>query len=254
MNLEKLIALTILLTISLSSNSLAQVIPSTPNNNQPQITVTGQAEVQVPPDLVVLTLGVDSRDRELEKAKKENDEKAKASIAALKKAGVDPDDIQTDYFNVEPRFDHPSNKIEYYIIRKRIVVKLRKVSDFESVISSAISAGANIVQGIDFRTTKLREFKDKARSLAIRAAEEKAIALSSELKQTIGKPVKISEMQSGMWSWYSSWWHRSSYAPMSQNVSTSVGSGSSGGEGIAPGKIKITASVSVTFELKNKKG
>ena len=42
--------------------------------------------------------------------------------------------------------------------------------------SSAIEAGANKVQGLEFLTTELRKYRDQARSMAIKAAQEKAAA------------------------------------------------------------------------------
>ena len=49
------------------------------------------------------------------------------------------------------------------------------------------------MEGIEFRTTQIRKHKDKARQMAIRAAQEKAIALTKEIGQTIGKAYSITE-------------------------------------------------------------
>ncbi|MEJ2068533.1 MAG: SIMPL domain-containing protein, partial [Deltaproteobacteria bacterium] len=48
------------------------------------ITVTGEAEVQVVPNQAILTLGVETGDRDLGIAKRENDERIKRVLALAK--------------------------------------------------------------------------------------------------------------------------------------------------------------------------
>jgi uncharacterized protein YggE len=111
-----------------------------------------------------------------------------------------------------------------------------------------LKAGVNHVHGVDFRTTELRKHRDRARSLAIQAAREKATMMAGELGQRIGQPHSIREGHAGWWSWYGRWWGSSWRGRMSQNVIQEA-SGGTGGGTLAPGQIAITANVTVTFEL-----
>ena len=52
---------------------------------KPQISVSGSAEVKVVPDEIYLTVGVETRDEDLQKAKKQNDDVVAAALAFLKK-------------------------------------------------------------------------------------------------------------------------------------------------------------------------
>jgi uncharacterized protein len=216
------------------------------------VSVTGEAEVKVIPDQVVLTLGVETSDKVLSAARSENDSRVKAIIAAAQGAGVAARDIQTDYIQIEPRYHDGYDQREFigYFVQKTVVVTLRDISRFEGLLGSVLGAGANHVHGIEFRTSELRKHRDEARALAIRAAREKAQALAKELGQGVGAPRSISEGSDGWWSSYRGWWGRGWGQNQAQNVVQDIGGQGASGEGpLAPGTISVRASVSVTFEL-----
>jgi uncharacterized protein YggE len=106
---------------------------------------------------------------------------------------------------------------------------------------------------IRFLTTRLREHRDEARKLAVRAALEKARLLAEGLGARVGKARSITEATDWWGSSYSSWWGRWSAA--SQNVSVNsnafavAGPSSSDETSLAPGRISVTARVEVTFDL-----
>jgi len=218
------------------------------------ITVTGDAEVRVVPDEVIFTLGVETWNKQLNTAKKENDQRVQKIVDAAKKHKIEAKHIQTDYLGIEPRYKDSYEHKEFigYFVRKTIVITLRDISRFESVLSDVLEAGANYVHGIKFRTTELRKYRDQARSLAIKAAQEKANALAKELRQKVGDPYSIQENRSGWWSGYNSWWGSRWRGGMAQNVIQNVaGPGSSETDGaIALGQIKVNATVTVRFELR----
>lgn len=225
------------------------------NSDKRLITVTGNAEIRVVPDEVVLTLGVENRNKDLKKAKQENDSIVQKIFKVALDSGIKEKYIQTDFFDIEPKYrdyDWEEEKFIGYFVRKSIVLTLRDLSKFEDLLSKVLEAGANHVHGINFRTTELRKHKDKARSLAIKAAMEKAIALAKELNQEIGKPHNIDENSTGWWSDYRSRWGSRWSRGLSQNVIQNVSSPDSfESDGtIALGQINIKANVTVSFELK----
>lgn len=218
------------------------------------ITVTGDAEVRVVPDEVILTLGVETWNNDLNVAKEENDNRIQKIFDIAKKHKIEEKHIQTDYLGIEPRYkdSYEHKKFIGYFVRKTIVITLRNISKFENVLSDVLEAGTNYVHGIKFRTTELRKYRDHARSLAIKAAKEKANDLAKELGQNVGAPYRIQENQSGWWSGYNSWWGSRWSGGLSQNVIQNVaGSGvAETSDTIALGQIKVNARVTVSFELK----
>lgn len=217
------------------------------------ITTSGEAEVKVAPDEVVLILGVETWDANLNVAKQQNDERVQRVIAVTQNFGIDSKYVQTEHISVEPRYRNGTYAVDEelagYYVRKTTSITLKDIARFEDLYTAVLQAGANHVYNVQFRTTDLRKYRDQARALAIQAAKEKAAALAGELGQSIGKPQTVTENQSGWYSWYGSWWGGSN--AMSQNVVQNVGGGSALREDatFAPGQISVTARVSVTFDM-----
>jgi hypothetical protein len=208
------------------------------------ITVTGEAEVLVVPDEVVFDLTVQSLNKDLRAAKAQTDERLKRLIDLTRRYGVDAKDVQTDYIRLEPRYrgNDESRLFLGYSVRKDLVFTLREVKRAEELLSEVIESGITRVNGIRFQTSQMRKFRDQARSMAIRAAQEKAAALTGEIGQKIGRAYSIQEEAP----------ETRSYAM--QNVqSNSVGfSGADAAESegtLALGQIKVRARVTVRFEL-----
>lgn len=171
------------------------------------ITVNGNAEVRVAPNEVILTVGVETDSLDIARARSENDRRIKAISDAARARGVAAEHVKTDFLDIQPRYkdDYPRREFLGFFARRSLVITLRDVSKFEPLLSSVLTAGANYVHGIDFRTTELRKHRDAARALALIAAREKAGAMAGTLNVTLGAPVTIQEGYSGWWSPYTSW-------------------------------------------------
>lgn len=219
---------------------------------QRHITVTGASQVMVIPDEVLLTIGVETSDKELTKARQANDEIVQRVLAIAEEMKIDSKYVQMDYISIEPRYQDSYTEKHFvgFFVRKTIVITLRDLTKFEELFSRLLESGVNYVHGVDFRTTELRKYRDQARALAIQAAREKAVALASELDQEVGEPVLIQENSDYWWSGYSSWWGASG-SGMYQNVIQNSGQPSADAEGtLVPGQIAVTANLSVEFALK----
>jgi len=218
-----------------------------------QVTVTGDAEVRVVPDEVVVTLGVETWDADLSVAKNQNDERVARVLALARGLGIKPEHIQTEHISVEPRYhdDYEKRGFLGFYVRKTMVVTLRDLTRFEDLLTGALGAGATHVHGVQFRTTELRRYRDQARALAVGAAREKAEALAKELGQKVGQPQTIQEDQNTWWSWYGAWWGARWGGMGMQNVVQNVDGGAMPPEGsFAPGQIAVNARVTVSFELR----
>lgn len=216
------------------------------------ITVTGDAEVRVVPDEVILTLGVETFDPELQVARKENDRRVEQILALTHEYGIEGKHVQTEHVSIEPRYRDSYEKSSFtaYYCRKTVVITLKDLSKFEDLVAAVLETGATHVHGIQFRTSELRAHKDEARSLAVQAAQEKASDMAAVLDQEIGLPHAVREEETGWWSWYGSWWGSIWGGGMTQNVVQNVGGESLQPDAtLAPGQIAVRARVSVSFEL-----
>ncbi len=260
-----LMLLTVFLLIALftttcfaQSNQASSTAPATTRT----ISVTGTADVMVMPDEAVFSFAVETSNVDINKAKSENDASIKKIKAITNEMKIDSKHVVTDYINVNPKYTYKNNgeqEFNGYTIHRGLVITLKDLSKFDELLTKLLGAGANNIQNVQFKTTQLRKYKDEARALAIKAAKEKAAALSKELGQTVGKASMIQEVQDDTYSYYMPW---SSYGYSGANwlsnanaISNSAAPGSQGStasvesETFSPGQIKVTARVSVTFDL-----
>lgn len=227
---------------------------TTPYTSPRTISVAGEAEVRVVPDEVIITVGVETAHRDLDEAKKENDRRTAQVLAAAQAKGVEPKNIQTDYLNIRQEYVDYSKLVGLsYVVYRSMVITLRDLTRFENLLSALLKSGTTHVNNIQFRTTELRKYRDQARELAVKAAQEKAVAMAGVLGQKVGVPLTVREEQSGWYGWYGAWWGGRWAGGMTQNVIQNIDNGNTtylGQEStLAPGQIAITARVSIDFEL-----
>jgi uncharacterized protein YggE len=213
--------------------------------DRPLITVTGQAEIMVVPDEVAFSLRVVTMEKELPVAQAKNDQVVKALLALARQYQIPPTKVQTGYINVTQRFtDEDATRkppvFLGYTVTKSVAIILQDVSKAEQLLADIVKSGVSYIQSVSFRTSELRKYKDQARAMAIKAAQEKAIALTKAIGQTIGKAYSITEEGPTNY-----------VVNRLSNFVGSSGAPAESAEGtIALGQISISAQVTVSFELK----
>ena len=226
-------------------------------NDRPVINVSGQAEVMVVPDEVLFRLEADNLNFDLAAAKAETDKDVKEVFALARAFKIAPQNVQTDYVRVSKRYTEyvqgKPREFRGYAVSQTIVILLKDISRFDSLLSDILKAGISDVSDVTFRASQMRKYMDEARTLAIRAAQEKAVALASAVGQKIGKANNITEVGMNVSSAYStedSSQASSNSSNYSSISSAEIGRNISDNQGtIAPGMISIIARVKVSFEL-----
>ncbi|MCW3787570.1 SIMPL domain-containing protein [Plebeiibacterium sediminum] len=171
----------------ISLNSFAQ------NKNfidQNYIEVTGKAELEVVPNEIYLKIFIDEKDL---KGKDNLEDLEKQMIKKLEGIGID---ISKD-LSVK---DMASNFKNYWIKGKEI----HSSKEYQLKVSDAKTAGAVFqeLEAINISNIRIEkvdhsdidEYKQKVKVLAIKAAKQKAIALTKEIGQTTGKAIYIQEL------------------------------------------------------------
>ncbi|HEU4391347.1 MAG TPA: SIMPL domain-containing protein [Blastocatellia bacterium] len=222
----------------------------------PAITVTGTAEVQLAPDEVAFSLDVVKTNKDLQAAKRDNDESVAKVLELTRRFNVAPQNVQTTHISVAMKYesvrgaktriynedgDEIGKRIfKGYEVSKTVVVRLTDISRFEEFFGEVLKTGITTVDSVSFETSKLRENRDKARDMAMRAAKEKATAMAASIGQVIGKALKVTEASTGG--------SLNTYR-VSANATAPQGSFSEGLVTFAPGAIKVEAQVTVSFQL-----
>ena len=218
------------------------------------VQVSGTAVVNVVPDRALIQLGVQSNDVTPRAVQSANTAAIQKVIESLQSLGIQPKDIATDWYIIEPIYeDYDSLYIKGYRINNVVAITLRDVSNTSNVIAAALEAGANQVVNVEFYTSELRKYRDQAREMAMKAAQEKAKALAEAAGAETGCVLTINE---NTWSYYNGWWNgrdRNLWTQNAvQNASPSAGAetGTNSEEPVSLGQISVRAEVGVTFGLK----
>jgi uncharacterized protein YggE len=137
----------------------------------PTINVAGHGQVEGTPDVMTVTMGVQTIDPSAQAALQRNNDRANALISALKGHGVAARDIQTVDLNVSPNFDKYF-RVTGYSASNTVSAKLRDLSKAGSVIdAAALTVGQDIrLQGVSFSIDNTSTLVARARTDAIKDA------------------------------------------------------------------------------------
>ncbi len=228
------------------------------------IQTNGSAVVKVKPDKVTLRLGVMTYASTPRESQGGNARIVDAVLKAVRGTGVPASDITTDFFAVRPEYDYNGtpHKVVGYWTNNAVVITLKQVDKLSGVLGAALEAGATSVDDVTFSTSRLRELRDQARALAVKAAMEKARGMAEAAGATLGEAMTIvdnTQWHYDGWFWSSRMSYAANMANMSQNVVQVAqgGPGDAGGQGDAGedgefslGQIVVQAQVDLTAGMK----
>jgi len=215
---------------------------------QNTISVSGEGEIYVKPDLAKVTFTVTNEAKTVTEAMEENTKRMNDVIGYIKEEGVEDKDLKTTSFNIYPRYEYVRDwEIEIYPpptgqrvlvgyeVSQSLQVKIRDMAKIGTIIQAATESGANQMSGLAFVVDKEDEFKEQARTEAIENAKEKAQELASQLGIRL---VRITNFQ------------ESGISPYFYEYDRAVGMGG-GGEvpQIETGQNLIKVTVTITYEI-----
>ena len=232
------------LSLLLGFAPFAQAQMQVPAVLPPLVSVSGVGEVKVEPNEVLLNVGIDIRNKNLDAARQESDNKVKELLNYLKKAGIEAKDIQVTNLSVYPQYvgEYGQTTPEFYMTQRSVSVLIRKVSRFDEILTGIYKTGANRVEGIEYRTSDLQKHREQARKLAMQSAKEKATALTKELGAKPGRVYSITE---------SSFENppRPYYRAQMANKMMESADMAASGPTLAVGQIVVRAAVEVSFVI-----
>jgi uncharacterized protein YggE len=182
-----------LASILLAAPALAQTIAVPPA----MISVTGEAQVSVPPDMAIIDGGVTTEARTAREASDINNAAMGKVLLALKSAGIDEKDYQTSRLSLQPQYAQQirpgPNVVSGYRASNHVTIRLHDTTKVANVIDTLVSAGANEIGGINFLVSQASKLLDDARERAIADARRKADIYAKAAGVTLGSPLSISE-------------------------------------------------------------
>ncbi|HAE36474.1 MAG: outer membrane protein [Candidatus Nomurabacteria bacterium GW2011_GWF2_35_66] len=223
--------------------------------NQPSntISVSGTGEVLAVSDIASLYVNLNKEGKTSKEAQTLLNEEITKTLNYLKEKKIEDKDIKSEYGGINPKYSYeqvacfsypcPNKdlKIIGYTATQSIVVKVREVDSASEVRTGLATLGVTDISGPTFSIDEEDNFKDKARSLAIGDAKEKAKVLASELGVKLGKVVSFSENTGGYPMMYSAKSMVGAEALLDSRTPAPV---------LPKGENKITSDVSITYEIR----
>lgn len=204
------------------------------------IDVSGLGRVRITPDTADVEVGVTFQGETADEASNKAARTMDAVVKAILELGIAEADIQTTMVNLSPVYDwddDPPN-IEGWQANNMVRVTVRDVDQVGPVVDAAIGAGANSVNGINFRVDDPSEAESVARSRAVADAEAKAQQLAQEAGVNIVGIVTITE--SGGQPPQPFFFERQEAAFAAADVDSTP---------ILPGEVELTVNVSIRYEI-----
>jgi uncharacterized protein len=174
----------------------APALAETPADFAAAISVTGQAQISVAPDIAFVDAGVATDAKTAREASEANNTAMTKVFAALKAANIDARDIQTSRLSLQPQYapnrSGPSPVVGYRA-GNRVTVRIHDVSKVAGVIDTLVGAGANDIGNVAFEVSQASKLLDDAREKAVADARRKAEIYARAAGVTLGAPLSISE-------------------------------------------------------------
>lgn len=170
----------------------------------PVISVSGTGEVRQAPDEATVRLGVVAEADTAQEAQSEANRTAHRILEAVTALGVEREAIQTSRLVLDPVYSQPGPderlgnrpyepRIVGYRASNVVSVRLDDLARVGPVIDAAVGAGANEVQGVDFRLRDDAAARQRAVAEAVADARGTAQAMARALDVTLGPVLEARE-------------------------------------------------------------
>ena len=159
----------------------------------PQISVSGEGKIKVTPDEAIITVAVENTGKEAIEVKKKNDETVDKVLKLIKQSGILAADYQTQRVNLYKNYDYSSKKYNY-VANQTLSIHLKDLSKYDKLMMDLVDSGINSIQGVDFKSSQIKELERQARKNAMLDAKQKANDYVSVLEgQKVGKALVIAD-------------------------------------------------------------
>jgi len=205
------------------------------------IDVNGVSELSADPEKVEVYLGVETTALTAKESQENNADTMQAIRDSLKLIGISSKDIETTEYtlNVIQHWDEDTEKyiITGYKTTHIIKIESTDINKAGDIIDKSVQNGANKVNDVVFSLTdeKIKEMKLEALKKAGINAKEKADVIANSLGITIKGVYRASEN----YVYYTPYVQKGYEMAAMQAASTEI----------SPGQIKISASLSVSYEF-----
>jgi uncharacterized protein YggE len=171
----------------------------------PVISVAGEGKVAASPDMATIQVGVVRDADTAREALDANNAAMNRVLAALKGEGIEPRDLQTSGFSINPKYIYPKRaadgsqsepKIAGYTVSNNLTVRVRDLAKLGGLLDLVVTLGVNTGGDIQFTNAEPAGIVAKAREFAMKDARARAETLAAAAGVKLGPVIEISESHS----------------------------------------------------------
>lgn len=218
--------------------------------------VSGEGKVVAVPDVAEFTFSVVTQGGTgIAALETQNTDAVNKAIAFVKSEGVDQKDIETQNYDLSPRYQyyncaHPESSVQPcpppdivgYTITQTVQVKVRDFTKIGDIFSGVVKSGANTVSQLSFTIDDPTSVQDEARAQAIAKAKAKAQSVADAGGFSLGELLSINESGAPG--------PMPMYAYDSKSVLGMGGASVSAAPSIQPGSEDVVVDVTMTYEIR----
>jgi uncharacterized protein YggE len=164
--------------VSLSAQSIGtlQELAQTP-----VVTVRIQENLKMPPDEATLSVATRTNAPTASAALERNKVKTEQLVAAIRAAGIDSKDIQTEGVNISPDYRYETvngrgeQRMVGYVAGNSVRIKTRRIDRLSSLLDALTAAGADQLYGPNFGIADPLPLRREARKRAMERGEAEAM-------------------------------------------------------------------------------
>jgi uncharacterized protein len=217
--------------------ALALAVPVHAESPPPAISVVGEAEIAVKPDRAEVSIGVITQADTAVKAVTENSAAIRSLQSRLAQDfALTEADVQTTQFAVSPRYNFENQKqiLLGYEVQHILSIKLSELERLGQLLDVVVQLGANQIQGVSYGSSQAATLSDQARTAAVAEARRKAELYALAAEREVGCMLQLSETTA---------------SPVPAFAMRMAVADAASAVPVAPGQIKVSASVQVSFAL-----
>ena len=168
------------------------------------LSVEAEGKVASRPDVMTISAGAVTTGSTAEEAVNANAVLAQRLIAAVRESGIEARDVRTTNYSVRPSFERRDGRSEDglpprivgYIAENQVEIRLRNLSNAQTLIGRLFAAGANSVRGPMFSLSNDRQARRAAERSAIEEARAEAENYAAALGHRLGRVLRVSDRRS----------------------------------------------------------
>lgn len=215
-------------------------LPALGGDETPTISVTGTATVEIVPDELVWKLEVRNEGKDLPGVVDVHQGQVAAVLGFLERTGIEEDRMSPSRMSCGENWVHRQRGErvkEGYHATTRVGFRSNDLDAYVDLWSGLAAIEGVSITSVRYDHSERITYREETRREALRAAKAKAADLAAVLDAKIGPPLQIIENAG-----------RRPYPNPSNSVR--MAEGDAGAAAATPGRIEISMSIDVVFELK----